>query len=185
MNSKPCRLTFDELFDLVALFFACRGTCNRLRASTVIRDSGNVLIGAGYNGALSGMPHCDDEGVGHLMVEGHCLRTDHSEENAVLNCLDLARLKDGEVTMIGSPCFPCARKLIGRGIKRLRYIGVYPNALGHDLVQDLCRKKNVRLEFVNVSEVLETLKKALEFLQGPGGPLKDWPEIELKFTKEL
>ena len=74
---RPQRLTFDELFDLLAIFYTCRGTCDRLRTATIIRDKENILIGAGYNGALSGDPHCDD--IGHEMVENHCVRTNHGE----------------------------------------------------------------------------------------------------------
>lgn len=177
MELKPARLTFDELFDLVALFFACRGTCDRLRTSTVVRSDENVFIAAGYNGSLPGLPHCDE--IGHLMVDNHCMRTNHGEDNAILNCLDLAKLNGGTATIIGNPCYPCARKLIGKKIKRLRYIGVYNNAAGGNLVAGLCKEKGVILEFVDINEVLAALQKALEFLQGPGGPLKDLPQLSL------
>ncbi|MEK7147188.1 MAG: hypothetical protein AAB772_02955 [Patescibacteria group bacterium] len=178
MDLKPARLTFDELFDLVALFFACRGTCNRLRTSTVIRDKENIFIAAGYNGSLPKSPHCDE--VGHLIVDNHCMRTNHGEDNAILNCLDLTRINGGTATIISNPCYPCARKLIAKKIKRLRYVGAYyKNAAGGDLVAELCKEKGVILEVVDINEVLMTLQKALEFLQGPGGPLKDFPEIQL------
>ncbi|MBI5045864.1 MAG: competence protein ComE [Candidatus Niyogibacteria bacterium] len=182
---KPKRLTFDELFDLVALFFSCRGTCDRLRTATVIRDANNVVIAAGYNGALPGDPHCDD--VGHLVVNGHCLRTNHGEENAILNCVDLSRVKGGIVTIIGSPCFPCARKLAALGPKKIRYIGTYGNAQGGKLVSELCKRRGITLEYITVEEVLASMKKAMEFAQGPGGPLKDFfvrlDHVELR-TKE-
>lgn len=176
-NSRPPRLTVDEQFDLIALFFACRGTCDRLRTSTIIRDAKNILIGAGYNGALSGSPHCDD--IGHLMVEGHCLRSNHGEENALLNCHDLTRVENGVATIISSPCFPCARKIISKNIKKLRYIGAYPNALGGELVKKLCEQKKVELEFISQEEIIKTLQKALDFLQGPGGPFKNFPKIKV------
>lgn len=175
---KPSRLTVDEYFDLIALIFACRGTCDRLRTATVIRDAENILIAGGYNGALSGLPHCDD--VGHLMVEDHCLRTNHGEENALLNCLDLSLIKNGIATIIGNPCYPCARKLLSKNPKRLRYIGTYHNSLGGDHVKKLCEQKSVVLEFVDVNDVLKTLQKAIDFLQGPGGPFRDMEKITIK-----
>lgn len=181
MDARPERLSFDELFDLVALFFACRGTCDRLRTATVIRSDENVLIAAGYNGSLPKSPHCDD--VGHLMVENHCVRTNHGEDNAILNCLDLTRINGGTATIISTPCYPCARKLIAKKIKRLRYIGVYNNATGGNLVEALCEENSVIFEFVEIDEVLMTLQKALAFLQGPGGPLKDLPQLELVLLK--
>lgn len=179
---KPPRLTVDEYFDLIALIFACRGTCNRLRTATVIRDSDNILIAGGYNGALPGSPHCDD--IGHLMVEGHCLRTIHGEENALLNCLDLSRIKDGVATVIGTPCLPCANKVLSKKVKRLRYIGSYNNALGGGLVEELCKQKGVVLEFVDVNEILKTLQKAVDFLQGPGGPFRNLAKIALKLEEK-
>lgn len=182
MTEKPPRLTVDEYFDLIALIFACRGTCDRLRAATVIRDEENILIAGGYNGSLSGSPHCDD--VGHLLVDNHCIRTNHGEDNALLNCLDLSRIKNGVATMIGNPCYPCARKIIGKKIRKLRYIGTYENALGFDHVKDLCKQKDVTIEFIDVAEVFITLQKAIDFLHGPGGPFKNNPRIVLKFEDD-
>jgi len=182
MNPKSPRLTVDEYFDLIALVFACRGTCDRLRTSTVIRDIDNILIAGGYNGAPSGLPHCDD--IGHLMVEGHCIRTNHGEENALLNCLDLSRIKNGVATIIGNPCYPCVRKVVSKNVKTLRYIGTYNNALGFDHVRELCKQKSVNLEFIDVTEVLTTLQKAVNFLQGPGGPFRNIPKITLKYEEE-
>lgn len=182
MDTRPPRLTVDEYFDLIALIFACRGTCDRLRTATVIRDIDNILIAGGYNGSLSGSPHCDD--IGHLMVENHCIRTNHGEENALLNCLDLSRIKNGTATIIGNPCYPCARKVLSKNIKKLRYIGTYHNPLGGDHVKELCDQKGVTVEFVDVSEVFQTLQKAIDFLQGPGGPFRNNPKIALKFDGE-
>ena len=178
MDERPPRLTVDEYFDLIALILSCRGTCDRLRTATVIRDIDNILIAGGYNGAISGLPHCDD--IGHQMVEGHCLRTNHGEENALLNCLDLSRIKDGVATIIGNPCLPCARKVVSKKIKKLRYIGTYDNALGFEHVREICYQKNVTMEFVDVSEVLFTMQKAIDFLQGPGGLFRKLPKITLK-----
>ena len=180
--ANPPRLTVDEYFDLIALVFSCRGTCDRLRTATVIRDIDNILVAGGYNGALSGDPHCDD--VGHEMVENHCVRTNHGEENALLNCIDLMRIKEGTATIVGSPCYNCVRKILSKKIKRLRYIGTYSNPLGGDKVEELCRRRNVTIEYVDVKEVLKTLQKAINFLQGPGGSFKDLPKIMLKLEEE-
>jgi len=178
---KPPRLTVDEYFDLIALIFSCRGTCDRLRTSTVIRDVDNILIAGGYNGAPSGDPHCDD--IDHLMVENHCVRTNHGEENSLLNCLDLTRINGGVATIIGTPCYPCARKVVTKKVKRLRYIGTYNNALGGNLVEDLCRKRGVILEYVDAKEIIKTLQKAIDFLQGPGGAFKNLPKIILRLEE--
>lgn len=175
----PPRLTIDELFDLVALFFSCRGTCNRLRTATAIRDTDKIFIAAGYNGSPAGAVHCDEPDIGHKMVEGHCLRTNHGEENAILNCLDLSRIEGGVATIIGTPCLPCARKLISKKIKKLRYIGDYHGSIGGEQVADLCKEMGTELECVSREKVLMTLQKALNFLQGPGGMFKEMPKIKI------
>ncbi|OGD33291.1 hypothetical protein A2833_00965 [Candidatus Azambacteria bacterium RIFCSPHIGHO2_01_FULL_44_55] len=182
MVQKPKRLTFDELFDLLAIFYACRSTCDRLRTSTILRDEDNILIGAGYNGALSGDPHCDD--IGHEMVENHCVRTNHGEENALLNCIDLTRIRNGIATIVGSPCYNCVRKLLTKKIKHLRYIGTYNNPLGGNKVEELCRRRGVTLEYVEPTEVLKVLQKAIDFHQGPGGLFRNLPKIDIGLVKE-
>lgn len=177
MDKKPSRLTIDEQFDLIALITACRGTCDRLRTGTVIRDKNNILIGGGYNGSLPGDPHCDD--AGHQLVEGHCLRCNHGEENALLNSINLERIEGGVVTIVGTPCYPCARKLASKKPARIRFIGEYKNSQGAHLVKELCERRKIKLEQVYLHEVIATLQKALNFLQGPGGPFKGLPQIDI------
>jgi dCMP deaminase len=173
MGSKAPRLSFDEFCDVVTLICGTRGTCDRLRTATTLWSKEKVLLSLGYNGAISKDPHCDDPGVGHLLRDGHCIRTNHGEDNALLNCLNLSLVEDGTATMLGSPCYPCARKLIGKGIKRLRYIGAYENSLGGSEVEKLCRNRGILFEFVKPEEVLCTLQKAFDFLSDSGGPFKD------------
>jgi len=175
MRKSP-RLDVDEFRDLVTLMYCTRGTCDRLRAAATLWDKENRLISGGYNGAISGEPHCDDPGVGHMMRDGHCLRTNHDVDNALLNCSDLRRVEGGTAVVLGSPCFPCARKLIGKGIARIRFIGTYENSVGKEDVKDLCMRKNVELEYVHIQSILLTLEKALNFLCGSGGPFKPFKE---------
>jgi dCMP deaminase len=177
-DERPRRLTFNEVFDIMAVMMACRGTCDRLRTATIIRDSKDRLIASGYNGSLPGDPHCDD--VGHQIVDGHCLRTNHGEENAILNCSDLEKIAGGTVTIVGTPCYNCARKLVSKKPARLRYIGEYENAQGQEFVETLCESHGVALEYITPDEVLAELERALEFQQGPGGLFRNLPKIRIK-----
>jgi dCMP deaminase len=165
------RLSWDEFFILLLHFYATRGTCDRLRAAAIIASENHKLLSAGYNGSPPSLPHCDD--LGHLMVDGHCLRTNHAEENAVLNAGDLSRLHNGTAYILGRPCYPCARRLVSVGIRRMVFVGEYENAEGGDLVSALCRQKGVKLDWVEDFNFAAILQKAINFLQGPGGPFKD------------
>ena len=65
----------------IAFTVAQRSTCDRAHVGAVlVRD--RRMLTTGYNGAPAGLPHCDD--VGHLMVDGHCVRTLHAEQNAII-----------------------------------------------------------------------------------------------------
>ncbi len=46
----------------------------------MVRD--RMILATGYNGSVRGSAHCDDEG--HLMEDGHCVRTVHAEANAIV-----------------------------------------------------------------------------------------------------
>ena len=175
---RPPRLSFDEVFDLIAFIMAGRGTCDRLRTATIIRDKNNHVVASGYNGSLPGDPHCDD--VGHEMSEGHCVRTNHGEENAIFNCYETERIEGGTVTVIGTPCYGCAKKLSRFKPARIRYIGKYDNAQNKERVAELCERRGIKIEYVEPGDIIEELRKLLDFHQGPGGLLRDFTKIRLK-----
>lgn len=52
------RVSRDEMLLGVAKVVALRGTCSRLRVGAVVSRDGRI-ISTGYNGAPSGLPHCD------------------------------------------------------------------------------------------------------------------------------
>lgn len=98
----------------VARTIAKRATCGRLHVGAVITVEDRI-VATGYNGSPRGMPHCDD--VGHLMVEGHCVRTVHAEKNAIANAS--APVDGGTVYVTHSPCVHCTNYLIQCGILRV------------------------------------------------------------------
>jgi dCMP deaminase len=172
------RLSREDYQRLITFFVATRGTCNRLRTATTLWDKKGRLVSAGYNGSLPGDPHCDD--VGHLMVAGHCIRTSHGEENAIDNADNLNRLRGGVARIIGSPCYRCVRRLINNGIKEIEYLGSYPNAEGFKFVKELCARHKVKISSIEFSSSFPLiLRRAINFLEGPGGPLENLIEIKL------
>jgi len=119
----------------ITRIIATRGTCNRLYAGSILVKD-NRIISTGYNGSPPGLPHCDD--VGHLLEEGHCVRTIHGEHNALLQ----AAIQGGTST-IGStmytkysPCIHCVKYIIACGIKRIVLGKVYRNEKAIDMLKE-------------------------------------------------
>lgn len=112
------RPDWDSYFMEIAHVVAKRGTCDRARVGAVIVKE-NRIISTGYNGSPPGMDHCDD--VGHLMIDGHCLRTLHAEENAILQAAAIGGVSTQGATLYTthSTCYPCLKRAIGVGITRI------------------------------------------------------------------
>ncbi|NQU83419.1 MAG: dCMP deaminase [Parcubacteria group bacterium] len=121
------RPEWDDYFMAMARIVATRSTCNRLRAGAVlVKDS--RIISTGYNGSPPGLPHCDGE-EGHLLEDGHCVRTIHGEHNAILQVAKISGSSTEGATMYMtySPCIHCAKYIIAAGIKRVVIGRVYRN----------------------------------------------------------
>lgn len=113
------RIPWKQYFMMQALVIAQRSTCDRaLVGSVLVKD--NRIIGTGYNGSVTGEPHCDD--VGHQLVDGHCVRTIHSEMNSLIQCARNGVSTDNtEIYVTHFPCYNCAKALVQAGTKRINY----------------------------------------------------------------
>src|SRR5512145_1261541 len=111
------RASWDEYFMGIALQVASRSTCDRKHiGAVVVRD--RMILTTGYNGSIRGLPHCDD--VGHLMQEGHCIRTVHAEANAIAQAArNGVRLEGGGIYVTASPCFNCFKLIANSGLVRI------------------------------------------------------------------
>lgn len=128
-------------------------------------DKNNRLIGAGYNGSLPGHPHCDD--VGHLMVDGHCLRTLHSEVNAIL--YSAGDLDGATAYVIGTPCIDCVKKLLSKKVKKILFTRDYDNKeKGGKQIFELANSSGAELRRADI-DFAKVLKKKISILNGPGG----------------
>ncbi len=68
---------------------------------------------------------------GHMMVNNHCVRTLHAEENALLQCsTDGNSAVAATVFTTASPCWDCAKRLARIGISRLVYAEDYQSRYG-------------------------------------------------------
>lgn len=101
----------------IAAQVATRATCDRKHVGAVIvRDK--TILTTGYNGSIRGLAHCDD--VGHMMEDGHCVRTVHAEINAIAQAARNGVRTDGAAIYVtASPCWPCFKAIVNAGIMRI------------------------------------------------------------------
>ncbi len=119
------RPSWDDYFMDIAFQVAKRSTCDRAHVGAVIIRDKRILT-TGYNGAPAGLPHCDD--VGHLMIGGHCMRTLHAEQNAIIQAaLHGVSVAGGTIYVTHQPCLTCAKMIINAGLRRVVYAGVDPD----------------------------------------------------------
>ncbi|MCL6633501.1 MAG: competence protein ComE [Alicyclobacillus herbarius] len=111
------RLSWDEFFISQSRVMAMRSTCPRLAVGCVIvRDK--RIIASGYNGSISGDVHCTD--VGCKMVDGHCVRAIHAEQNALLQCARFGiECAGADLYVTHRPCLACTKSIIQAGIARV------------------------------------------------------------------
>ena len=133
------RPSIDQYFMNIARTVATRSTCIRRKVGAVIvRDK--HIISTGYNGNVSGLPHCLD--VGCLRDEldipsgtqHETCRAIHAEQNAIIQAaLHGISTKDSTIYVTHTPCIICAKILVNAGIKKVVYGDTYPDAAGLEL----------------------------------------------------
>ena len=117
------RIDWDDYFMQIAKVVATRATCDRKHVGAVITRDRNILA-TGYNGSLPGQHHCGD--VGHLMEDGHCVRTNHAEANAICQAAkNGVRLEGATIYVTASPCWPCFKLIASADIKRIVFGELY------------------------------------------------------------
>lgn len=114
---KKARKSWDQYFLDIATQVATRATCDRKHVGAVIvRDK--TILATGYNGSIQGTDHCDD--IGHLMVEGHCIRTIHAEQNAIIQAAkNGTSINEASIYITCSPCWMCFKMIANVGIKQI------------------------------------------------------------------
>ena len=124
------RASWDEYFMDIAVVVARRSTCPRKHVGAVIvRDK--TILSTGYNGSVRGLPHCDE--AGHMMEDGHCVRTIHAEVNAVIQAAkNGSRIDGATIYVTASPCWSCFKMLANAGIREIYYREFYRD-IGFDL----------------------------------------------------
>nr|WP_296153858.1 cytidine/deoxycytidylate deaminase family protein [uncultured Peptoniphilus sp.] len=118
------RKSWDSYFMKITEMVASRSTCDRALVGCVLVNRDHRIVSTGYNGSVSGNPHCDD--VGHTMRDGHCIATIHAEMNAILYCAKEGIPTKGTICYVTHfPCLNCTKALIQAGICEIIYKNDY------------------------------------------------------------
>ena len=133
------RATWDEYFMAIALQVATRATCDRKHVGAVIvRD--RTILSTGYNGSIRGLDHCSD--AGHMMEDGHCVRTVHAEANAIVQAArNGVGIEGAAIYVTASPCWNCFKLIANSGIDRICFGEFYRD----ERIYDYAKKANIDL----------------------------------------
>ena len=113
------RVSWKTYFMNIAKEVATRSTCERKHVGAVIvRDK--TILSTCHNGSIKGLKHCDE--IGHEMIDGHCVRTTHAEENAIIQAAKNGfSINEAEIFVTTSPCYNCFKLIANSGIKTIDY----------------------------------------------------------------
>lgn len=129
------RPSWDDYFMQIARDVSTRATCNRRLVGSVVVLEKRILT-TGYNGAPHGLPHCTDEGVGCKIQDGHCIRTLHAEQNAIVQgAHNGVSLRGATLYVTCQPCNNCAKMIINAGIVKVVFDGDYPDEFAMELFE--------------------------------------------------
>ncbi len=128
----------------IAQQVATRSTCDRKHIGAVIvRDK--TILSTGYNGSIRGLAHCDD--VGHMMENGHCVRTVHAEANAIAQAAkNGVNLNQSEIYITASPCWTCFKLVANAGIIKVVYGEFYRD----ERMFEAAKQANIQLKHLEL-----------------------------------
>lgn len=133
MSNDQKRPSWNEYFMNIAHEVAKRSTCERAQVGAVIVRNKRILT-TGYNGSPRGLPHCNEAGC--LMDNGHCVRTLHAEQNAIIQAaLHGVITEAATIYVTHQPCFICAKTIINAGIAEIVYDKEYRDDRSLDFLQ--------------------------------------------------
>ena len=131
----------DYYFEIVDVVKK-RSTCLRRQVGAVIVKD-NRIFATGYNGAPSGCKHCDEIGCMREKLnvpsgQRHELcRAIHAEQNAMIQAAYSGTSIAGSVMYVNcQPCVLCAKLSINAGIKKIVFIGDYPDELSLQMLNE-------------------------------------------------
>lgn len=121
----------DEYFMEIAEVIAKRSTCLRNHVGALFVKNKRILT-TGYNGAPSGLPHCDESGCAREGVASgtrhELCRAVHAEQNAIIQAaLHGVSIEGSTLYCTHQPCILCAKMMINARIRKVVYSNSYPD----------------------------------------------------------
>lgn len=139
------RKDWDSYFIEMAVLASERATCERLKVGAILVKNKRV-IATGYNGSPSSSPHCID--VGCKIVDNHCVRTIHAEQNALFQCARYGVSSEGAtIYCTHFPCLLCTKSIIQAGISEVVYLNDYKN---DNYAIELLQEAGIKIRKVDV-----------------------------------
>ena len=136
ITSRP---SWHAYFMGIADLVSTRATCIRRRVGAVLVKDKRILC-SGYNGAPSGIAHCDQTGCLRAKLnvpsgERHELcRGVHAEQNAIIQAAYHGiSVKDATLYCTHQPCSICSKMIINAGIVRVYYRHGYNDTMSLEM----------------------------------------------------
>jgi len=129
------RPSWDAYFCGITRAVGTRATCSRKAVGAVlVKDK--LILATGYNGAPAGLRHCDHTD-GRDLLNGHCARSTHAEQNAIVQAARHGIGIEGSTLYCSNnPCLTCTKLIINAGVVRIVYEEEYPDTLAFELLRE-------------------------------------------------
>ncbi len=121
---------------------AQRSTCLRRQVGAILVKDKHILA-TGYNGAPTGLPHCEEVGCLRERLgipsgeRAELCRGLHAEQNAIIQAaVHGVQIRGSTLYSTTQPCILCAKMLINAGVVRIVYQGPYPDELARQMMDE-------------------------------------------------
>lgn len=145
------RPNWDEYFMEMAELARTRTTCLRRGVGAVIVKDNRVMA-TGYNGAPSGVRHCEETGCLRQKLNvpsGKChelCRGLHAEQNAIIQAARHGQnIAGGTLYCTNQPCVICAKMIINAGIQRI----VIKEGYSDELAVEMLNEAGLEIEMID------------------------------------
>ncbi len=126
----------------IAQLVATRSTCLRRKVGAVLVKDKRV-IATGYNGAPTGVKHCEETGCLREQLEvmpgerHELCRGLHAEQNVIISAAYYG-VTTKETTLYSThlPCIICSKMLINAGVEKIFFLNGYPDPLADQMLAE-------------------------------------------------